>query len=179
MSRKRAWPRVYRPCYAEAMRAFLWRWRRLVLAAAFGICAAATMLLAVEREAYEDTLGAFNRVQVGMGFQEAQMLLAEQTALNSYKHPERVLRNWRWEHIGAFPVEVCQVGEYHLEIVFTPDSFVVLEKRRNPEPWLNLVVARRHCRWSNQRVQSYLNRYVCVTIINASYCWDVLRKMAN
>ena len=165
-------------CHHEAILAFLWRWRRVVVAAGFVMCVVAALVLAVERKSYEDTLEAFDRVQIGMGFQEAQMLVAEQTGLNSYKHPERVLRNWRMEHIGAYPVMVCRVDDYHLELVFDSE-FTVLEKRRNPEPWLSLVVVRRHLGWSNQKIQSYLTRYLCVTVINASYCWDLLREMAN
>jgi hypothetical protein len=161
--------------YAEAIRAFFWRWRRLVFPAAFAICVAATMVLVVERKPYLDALEAFDRIQVGMDWQEADWILTEPIPGNGSKHPERFLGNGRMEHTAV----IYRVGDYRLEIVCDPHTGAVSEKRRNPEPWLSLVVVRRHFGWSTKKIQSYLNRYLVATVINATYCCEVLREMAK
>ena len=122
------------------MRTSLRRWRRPIVATAFGICAAATMLLAAEWKFYEDTLAAFDRVQIGMNFQEVHGIL-QGPAWNSPKHPERSLAYDRTERVGEYWLHVHRVGNYRLEIVFKYWEYPVWEKRRNPETWTSLAMA--------------------------------------
>jgi hypothetical protein len=145
------------------MPAFLWRWRRRILAVAFGICVAATMLVAAERKFYEDTLEAFDRVQIGMDWNEADDLLMEPYMLGRrlwYKHPERFLKNHRMEwRRDAGWYDVYRVGDYRLEIVLRAwGDHTVVEKRRNPEPWMSLVMVRRLFRSPIDKIWSYFFR---------------------
>jgi hypothetical protein len=132
-------------------------WRRPIVAIAFGICVAATMVLAAEKKFYEDTLEAFDRVQIGMTWNEADWVLRDVLRGSRSEHPERYMANHRMEErVDATRLDVYRVGDYRLEIVFKTWDGTVLEKRRTPEPWMSLVMLRRLLQAPIRKISSYL-----------------------